>query len=349
MKETKKVFIPLTLDNSTKRLFSGRQIIGIVICVLALLMLQISAIRLYDAMELKTKLAGVIAVGADLVGLYIITLIFRKVILRENEMMRNYQDSQRLQKTDISFCWDIFAIKNNRIYYCNGTQGVIVSLSHGYLLDRPSNQAELHREAIKRALGNLTKQGYSFVYFNREVQDSNLESLEETERRLSAFKGQDVYNVANDIIRYTYKVCRSVANTEQEFYLILAGDMSTIDRLSHATKEFLDSLRGSIYIRMDVLADDEIWKFISDQFGTSYIDPASLLTRKFEHNDAQFVFVEEVVHKKVSGAAESDDSAVPIEGEEKTAEQSDSDWLYSALDGTEPDEITNGNEDDFEI
>ena len=244
------------------------------------------------------------------------------MVLRENEMMRDYRDNQYLQKTDISFCWDIFAIKDSHIYYCNGMKGVLICLSHGYLLDRPPDQEEIHREAVKTALGTITKQGFSFIYFNREVQDSNLGPLELTERRLTQFQNLSFYETANAIIKHTYNVCSSIANTEQEYYLLLANNLETIRKLDHAAKEFMNALHGGIYVKMEVLDTVRIWQFISEQFGTSLIDPSALLTKKFEGTNVQMVRVLEVNRN------EDAPYAVSSKAEEVVTEQSEvEDWL----------------------
>lgn len=322
MKETKKVFIPLTLDNSTKHFFSSKQIIGIALFALGLLGVQLVAFQLYTKLLLTMSKPLWLIIPGDIIVTYLLIFFFRKIVLRENEMMRHYRDNQHLQKTDISFCWDIFAIKDSRVFYCNGMQGVLVCLSHGYLLDRPPDQEEIHRAAVKSALGAIVKQGFSFIYFNREVQDSNLGPLELTERRLTQFQNQPFYETANAIIKHTYNVCSAIANTEQEYYLFLANNFETIRKLDHAVKEFINMLQGGIYVKMEILDTVRIWQFISEQFGTSLIDPSTLLTKKFEDADVQMVKILEVNRDRRASTEVALEKEVPI------AEQAEvEDWL----------------------
>lgn len=320
MKDTNRIFVPLTLDNSTKHIFTGKQIVGSAIFILAFLLLQAGAFKLGSVLELKMANPKWIVICGDLVATYFLVFLFRKIVLSEDKMMQAHRDNQELQKTDIGFCWNIYAVRDNKIYYCNGMQGLVVCLTHGYLLDRPEDQEEIHRDAVMNALGILAKQGFSFLYFNREVQDSNLGPLRASERRLAAFQGLPFYQYANSIIKHTYKVCTSIANTEQEYYLILAVDMDTTRRLEYAAKEFINALHGGIYVKMEILDTPRIWQFVSEQFGVSFIDPSTLLSKKFEDFNVQMVEILEVVR-----AEQPQEDSTPEETPEVKPEIED--WL----------------------
>lgn len=331
----KKIFLPLTLDNSTKTYFSGKQIFGIILFGLGFLLFQVLCLRMHTDLFSRLSFGVVATIAVDLAGSYFIIFLFRKVVLQENKMMRAYQQNQNLQKTDISFCWDIFTIRDNKIFYCNGSQGIIVSLSHGYLLDRAANQERVHRDLVKKAIGNLAKQGYRFLYYNREVRDSNLGPLSVTEHNLYKYKDTKIYDTANKIIKHTYKVCQSVANTEQEYYVILADSMSTIKKLDHIAKEFLNTLKGGIYVKTWVLNDAEIWDFISSLFGISYVDPSVLLSKKFAEQQVQLVTVIDVDREQSPSdeqtiANNTKTGAAPLAGDTSpaTAQQLDPNWQF---------------------
>lgn len=291
MKDTRKIFVPLTLDNSTKTLFSGKQLVGFCLFLLLGVTWQICVLRIGDI----TGWPGWLLIVIDIVGSWFIIFLMRKIVLKENQMIKQYQQFQNLQKSDLGFIWNIFSVRDGHIYYCNGMQAVVIQLTHGYLLDRPADQEQTHRDAIKTALGNLTKQGFKFMYLNREVKDSNLEPLMKTEHDLYQYKDTSVYNVANQIIRHTFVVCDRIANTEQEYYVIFADTMDTVKRLDHAAREFIDNLHGGIYVKMQILADDAIWEFIANMYGISYINTAELLSQKFEDNQLPLVKIIDVV------------------------------------------------------
>ena len=335
MKETKKVFIPLTLDNSTKTLFSGKQLIGFAIFILLFIFLQVAMLSLRESVFRKQDQIYFI-IGIDIVCTYFLIFLLRKIVLRENEMIKQYQANQNLQKTDISFCWDIYSIREGRIYYCNGTQGILVRLAHGYLLDRPPDQEKMHRELVNLALGNLAKQGYRFIYFNREVRDSNLDPLRVTERNLFKYKDTTIYGPASKIIQHTYKICQTIANTEQEYYLILADNMDAMRKLDYVAKEFIRNLHGGIYVKLDILKDEEIWDFIADLYGISYIDTSALLSKKFEDIDVQLVQVIDVSRENTK------QDATPIQSTSDTSYDPNWDFMYEAQ---QSENTTSGDDD----
>lgn len=291
MRDTHKIFLPLTLDNSTKTMFSGKQLVGFCVFLLLGVAWQICVLRIGDSTNWPTWVLVVI----DIVVSWFLIFLLRKLVLKENQLIKQYQQHQNLQKTDLGFIWNIFSVREGHIYYCNGMQAVIVQLTHGYLLDRPADQEQVHREAVKTALGNLTKQGYKFMYLNREVKDSNLEPLMKTEHNLYQYRDTSIYETASKIIRHTFDVCDRIANTEQEYYVIFADTMDTIKKLDHAAKGFLDNLHGGIYVKMQILNDDEIWEFIAQLYGISYINTAELLSQKFEDNQLPLVKIVDVI------------------------------------------------------
>lgn len=276
-----KIFIPLTLDNSSKHLFSPKQYIGTGFCVVAIFVLQLLCLHMGDSID---GLLGqwYVLVPLDLAGTYLIILAFRKLVLHENRLLKASAESKRLQKTDLSFMWDIFDIKDNKIYYCNGTVAVLVELEHGFLYNRPSNFTELHRDMCKLALGKLARKGFKFVYFNREVKDGNLKPLQVTERELYKVKDIPLYDVANAIIQHTKAACQLTASSEREYYLILADTADTITCLPQAATEFMHDLKDGLYMNLHLLSRQEILYFICSLYGIAYINVDHMLKTKFK-------------------------------------------------------------------
>lgn len=293
---SKKIFLPLTLDNSTKTAFSGKQLIGFFLFGVLYLFFQIMVIRLQSSSLLYTSgFKGIITLVIEIVGTYFIVFLLRKIVIREDKIMKNYQTAQSLQKTELDFMWDIFSIKDGRIRYCSsGREAVVIRLTHGYLLDRPYNQEQIHRDAINTALGNLSKQGYTHIYFNREVRDPNLGPLQETQRLITKYKDERVYATANQILQHTFRICENIANTEQEYYVIFADTMNNIKKLDYAAKEFINALQGAVYVRKEILNDDQVWEFICSLYGLKFIDKSRLLNKMFSDNDLQLVEILEV-------------------------------------------------------
>lgn len=335
MKDTRKIFLPLTLDNSTKQTFSGKQLVGFCLFFLLAVVWQLLILKIREGFNLP----GFIVLLIDLAGMWFLIFLLRKIVLKEDQLIRQYQQFQNLQKTDLGFIWNIFNIHDGHIYYCNGMQAVVIQLTHGYLLDRPADQEQIHRNAINTAIGNLAKQGYKFIYLNRESKESNLEPLMATEHRLYQYRNSSIYETASKIIQHTFNICSSIANTEQEYYVIFADTMDTVKKLDHAAAKFLNALNGGIYVQKKVLNDDEVWAFIAELYGISYINTAALLSQKFENDQLPLVRILDVVRteeeddlpsaatKQSSSSAKTTVSMQPNYITEETIQDDEGDFL----------------------
>lgn len=334
----KKIFLPLTLDNSTKTAFSGKQLFGFVAFGFLFIVFQLLVLKVWDNPAYSTKpwlLPATIL--TEVVAAYFTIFLIRKIVLHENKLMKNYQTNKDLQKTEIDFMWDIFAIKNSHIKYCSsGMEAVVIRLTHGYLLDRPPDQEKIHREIINTALGNLCKQGFKHIYFNREVKDPNLEPLRETQRYMIKYKDTEFYKTANHIVQHTLRVCETVANTEQEFYVIFADGMDLINRLDYAAEEFIHNLEGGVYANVEKLEDDAIWEFICSLYGLKFIDKSRLLNKMFEDNSLQLVQILEVNRASENEVPKHDTTHVPEPVFQNKLEQPNA---YTNLNSSEEDDF----------
>lgn len=322
MDKNKKIFLPLTLDSSTKTAFSGKQLFGFLFFGFLFLVAQLLILKLRDEFGIQLgSWTGPLTLIIEIILAYFDIFLIRKLVIKEDKVMQNYQTNKSLQKTELDFMWDIFAVRNSRIRYCSsGMEAVVIRLTHGYLLDRPANQEELHRNAINNAIGALSKQGYKHIYFNRETKDPNLEPLHETQRKMIKYRDTDFYHIATKIIQHTYNICSDIANTEQEYYVIFADTMDQINKLDHVAKEFIHNLEGGVYVRVEMLEDEDIWKFFCDLYGLKFIDKARLLNRMFENNNLQLIDIVEVNHKSFSS---NEVPAVSQETEKPIAEFTD--------------------------
>ena len=190
MKKDRKIFLPLTLDSSTKTAFSGKQLFGFFFFGLVFFLLQLLILKIRDLPAIAfAPWLNPVTIIAEILLTYFIIFLIRKIVIKEDKIMQNYQTNQDLQKTELDFMWDIFAVKDGRIRYCSsGREAIIIRLTHGYLLDRPVDQEQVHRDSINTAIGTLCKQGYKFIYFNRETKDPNLGPLAATQRKMTKYK-----------------------------------------------------------------------------------------------------------------------------------------------------------------
>lgn len=296
-KNSNKVFIPLTLDNSTKSTFGEKQMLSTAALVVIFLFLQVVVFIL------RSNYSGIYWYGSllflvplDLVVTYSLVWIFRKAVMNENMLLKVYSVNKSKEVTDLGFMWDIFDIKGSKIYYISGWVGTIVDVQHGYIFDRPENHPELHRAVIRKAIGDLEHRGYHVNYFNREVKDSNLEPLLKTEKLLQQERGSSVYNLGMDILNHTKSVCRNIATTEHEYFLIIAPDMYTIQNLDLATEEFINNLHGGLYNFITRLSGLAILDWFCSIYGVKFIDTTKLLSNRFKYEDMRLITVLETIH-----------------------------------------------------
>ena len=315
MKKDRKIFLPLTLDSSTKTAFSGKQLFGFFFFGLVFFLLQLLILKIRDLPAIAfAPWLNPVTIIAEILLTYFIIFLIRKIVIKEDKIMQNYQTNQDLQKTELDFMWDIFAVKDGRIRYCSsGREAIIIRLTHGYMLDRPVDQEQVHRDSINTAIGTLCKQGYKFIYFNRETKDPNLGPLAATQRKMTKYKGTHFYETANKIIQHTYAVCSDIANTEQEYYVIFADTMDQINKLDHVADEFIHNLENGVYVKIDILNDEEIWEFFCSLYGLKFIDKSRLLNKMFETNTLQLIDILEVNRKNTQAPYEPQPVSVSAE------------------------------------
>lgn len=290
------MFIPLTLDNSTKSAFGGAQFVSISAAVVVAVLLQVGLLTFYaDNHGFNFFANGFILVAFDIAALYFILWILRKFVFKEDQLLRAYEATKTNEVSDLSLMWDIFNIENNRICFVNGYVATVVRLQHGYVYDRPERHTEMHRECIKNAIAFLNRKGYWFRYYNREVKETNLEPLYKTERLLEQDKGTDFYNLETDIINHVKKLCTSIASTELELYMIIAPDIYTIQDIDIATEEFMSHLKGSLFTFSKRLDTDELYKFMCDYYDLQSIDVDKILKQKYRDTTINVVNVVDVV------------------------------------------------------
>ena len=80
---------------------------GLVFFLLQLLILKI---RDLPAIAFAPWLNPVTII-AEILLTYFIIFIIRKIVIKEDKIMQNYQTNQDLQKTELDFMLDIFAVK----------------------------------------------------------------------------------------------------------------------------------------------------------------------------------------------------------------------------------------------
>lgn len=342
MRKDNKIFIPLTLDNSTKSVWGTGQFVGVGTAVVAIVFLQIFLIIYYGENAGLTWFATpFVLIPLDIAIVYFIVWLVRKFIFKENELLRAYESNKNNEIADLSFLWDIFNIENGKIYYLNGYVAAVVQFKHGYIYDRPDMHKDIHRKTVQQAIGAIARRGYMFKYYNREVRDSNLEPLYHTKDLIAKEAGSRPFNLITDILNHVERVCTDIGTIEVETYVVIATDMYTIQGLDLAVEEMIAATRNGLFTFAERLDDDGIYNFICSLYDITSIDSDKILSRKFRDSNLQVVKQLEVMRDisgqqntqtaKAPATVESDDYMKQFEDmlrdSSRTSEENEGDYL----------------------
>ncbi len=316
MRKDNKVFIPLTLDNSTKTAWGTQQFLGVGGAAVFAVFLQIFLLIFYEDYSGLTWMAHpIVLVSLDIALLYFTLWLVRKFIFKENELLKAYENNKHNEIADLSFLWDIFNIEDGKIYYLNGYVARVVQFKHGYVYDRPSMHEDIHRKSVQNAIASLARKGYIFKFYNREVKDSNLEPLYVTKQRISGEAGSPQFNLITDILNHTERVCSDIATIEVETFVIIAPDMYTIQGLDLATEEMIAATRSGLYSFAHKLSTNEIYDFICSLYEISSIDSDGILSRKFRNSKLEVVRELEVYRTEEVETVDKTDYVTPHDDE----------------------------------
>lgn len=314
MRKDDKIFIPLTLDNSTKTALGNMQFLGITGVGVFIILLQVFLLIYYaDHSGYSWFAHPLVLILVDILLVYLAILFLRKVIFKENQLLKAYESNRNNEIADLSFIWDIFSIDKDRIYYLNGYVAAIVQFKHGYIYDRPEMHVDIHRHSIQTAIGTLARKGYWIRYYNREVKDSNLEPLYLTKKGIAKESGTNAYNLITDILNHVERVCADIGTIEEETCVIIAPDMHTIQGLDIAVEEMIASTRSGLFTFAQRLNVDQIYEFICSLYGVSSIDSDSLLSKKFSDFKLQVVTELEVIRNSEEESYSNETPVLAIE------------------------------------
>lgn len=318
MRKDNKIFIPLTLDNSTKSAWGTGQFVGVGAAAVAIIFLQIFLLIFYgDNAGIAWYATPFFLIPLDFVITYSIIWVVRKVIFKENDLLKAYESNKINEIADLSFLWDIFNIEDNRIYYLNGYVAAVVQFKHGYIYDRPDMHKDIHRKTVQQAIGSIARRGYHFKYYNREVKDSNLEPLYKTKDMIAKEAGSRPFNLITDILNHVERVCTDIGTIEVETYVVIATDMYTIQGLDLAIEEMIAATRNGLFTFAERLDNDEIYNFICSLYDITSIDSDHILSRKFKNSNLQVVKQLEVMRDISTNQASGQQATVhaPVKDE----------------------------------
>lgn len=296
--EKRTQFIPLTLDNSNREFFSEGSWILLGCLILLQGILNVGVIALYN----NNKYLNVIGTPVFLIlGLIFVNwfciFIIRKTVFKEKLLIRIYKDAKEYSVTNLSKFWGIYNIDDTRLMFVDGRIGTIIGMERGYKYGRPAGFEKVHYDCVTRFLREFLKNGYSIKYYNRSVNDANLDPLNDIERSIARMKGTGVYTIESAVIRHYRAITTTLADSEKEYYLITCRDINRINNLDQVCADAMSILGDSMYIGIHRLNEHELYGFIQDYYGLKYINVAGLIRDVFKRNNKRLVAIQEIIYQ----------------------------------------------------
>lgn len=296
--EKRTIFMPLTLDSANRRFFTeGSWMLGGGLVLLGGA-LNVLVIALYDGHKYIDFLGTIpfLVLGLIAVNWFWIFLL-RKWVFKEKFFIRLYHDAKEYEVTTLRKFWGIYNIDGTRLMFVDGRIGTLIGMERGYKYGRPEGFEQQHFDCVTRFLRDFLRRGYSLKYYNRSVNDANLGPLADIERNISHMKGTGIYTVETAVIRYYRMVTTTLADSEQEYYLVTCSDIDRINALDEVCEGAMRILEDSMYIGMHRLDEHEVYQFLQQYYGLKYINVSDLIRDVFKRTNKRLVAIKDITYQ----------------------------------------------------
>lgn len=213
--------LPLTFDyNGGRKDSAGMRKVWTVVLILLGLIIGFGIIFNKKGFFLTNLILGI-------VFMFVISLIIRFGLLKENKLRRNYEllkDSDYQQSTN--GIWGIYDISESYPHYCrfrNGKSGLFISLNKDVILGKYSESEFEHYEAISDAY-NLVGEGKVMMYHIDYMDNVGTdERIEESFINLSEVSNTDLKDVLLDMFTYQKEQMMERVTTFDTYLFLWSG------------------------------------------------------------------------------------------------------------------------------
>lgn len=259
-----KVFIPLTLDSSTKETFGKSEISWGFLCIILTGTVYVATVFLKAFLnDMYFPIPSVIIVPIRLIAALVIIYIIRKKIIHEDELFSIYLN-QKEEIVDLKSRWQLFSIEGDKMTYLSGAVGKIVKCRLGYLYNRGPDHEEEHRSILCNTLNTLFHHNFTIKHFDMITKGADTTRIDEMLQVVSEDPDENIKTLGIDIFNYQKLMIDNIAYTHTEYYLIIASDIETTSELDISVDYFKDNLSGSLYEYVEILDTDGIINAIKD-------------------------------------------------------------------------------------
>lgn len=292
-----KQFIPLTLDSNGKTFYSESTWIAVIVLAgLGLLIAGSFAAMWWQYRYVDFRGTIVFLIATQVLNFLLWTTLIRIFPLKERVLRKIYAETKEHRVTDISIFWGIYNVENKVIYFVDGRCGVLVKATRGYLFGRPEGFEEEHFDKLSRFMRHILLGDYTIKYYNRMVSDANIEPLNETERLISKNRTAGIYYLESTVIKFFRELAQWIADIENEYWLIGCNCVERLPDMLIRVDQALEMLDGSIYPDAHLAEETEIYEFIQQYFGLTYINVQNLIKITFKNRSKPMIEVLDILY-----------------------------------------------------
>lgn len=258
----KSVFTPLNISYPIQR-YSNFLFIGVLAAVIVaaigiIIVLKVSIDMMFSPI-FGSPLFKIIGI---FLSLYAGLFVFRKIGLRERELMRLYDEMIDHEITTINDLWDIIAVDGNVATYMDNSCKIFLKCEKGYVISRPAEHMEQHYKCIEAFLKFLLDKGYYIDYYNWHDRDANTAPLMDLEDKLNSNPNRFLRDYGNSVIKYCRNLEYQCTDSEVEYFIISSRDANMSAFLESSVEAATEYLQGSLYEDIRICDIDDIVEYI---------------------------------------------------------------------------------------
>lgn len=203
---------------------------------------------------------------------------------------------------------DILA--DGRILYADGTEAYMICLQRDYVYARDPSFQKQHYALFTQVLSDLLGQGYNLLYYSYETGDTNTGPSQGMRRDMLPYAGTTLYTVGSTILNHISSVVDGV-RTEHEILLVKSDyDIPMLRGLEDSVKRAVNDLGQSLYGKVHVCTEEEIWRFNNEYFELDDINISELKVKHSIRNNAKIFLSTE--RETVSTGVSYDDIEIDL-------------------------------------
>lgn len=320
-------FIPLTLDNKGRSFYNEFTWVG-AFTFIALLLVFTGLFASIYAENRGYDIRGTIPflVISEAANFWFWTWLIRVLVVKERVLKKMYLQERENRITDIGVLWGVYSISDTDILHVDGRCSMLVAVKQGYTKGRQPDFDQIHFDRLTNFYRHLILGGFKIKYYNRQVSDANIEPLQDTEQLVSRNRNTGIYQIEMQIIKFLRQLTEDVSDTEYTYMMISCDNVDMLEDMRMRIAQALEYLNDSLYTDIKLCKERDIYFFIQEIFGLSYINVQQMIKNIFKKESRQLIKIDEIIYsglgtdrRKQEVAANKDTRAAALKEEDNEA------------------------------